>query len=124
MNKKKTDFAYKLKYHRKSKNLTMKELAEKIGVHFTLISKYEKGLSNPSVDVLKKIADVLEVKQAELFGEELKLEGMDGASRELIERAEKLGLEWISVTEHFKENYSIEDIEEMIKLLEIIKKKK
>jgi transcriptional regulator with XRE-family HTH domain len=46
---------------RKERNLTQKELAKSIGVHFSHISRYERGISLPSIDVVKKIAQVFSV---------------------------------------------------------------
>ena len=46
---------------RKQKGLTMKELGERVGVAEVTISTYESGRSDPSIPVLCKIADVLDV---------------------------------------------------------------
>jgi transcriptional regulator with XRE-family HTH domain len=46
---------------RKERNLTQKELAKSIGVHFSHMSRYERGISLPSIDVVKKIAQVFNV---------------------------------------------------------------
>lgn len=120
-----TDFGHKLRYHRKSKKLTIKDLANKVGVHYTMISRYENGVNNPSVDVLKKLADALDVKQSELFGEELKIDGVDGASRELIERAENLGLEWIALSEKMKDRkFTAKEIEELLDVIEAMKRRR
>jgi transcriptional regulator with XRE-family HTH domain len=50
--------AKKLVALRKERNLTQKELAKSIGVHFSHMSRYERGISLPSIDVVKKIAQV------------------------------------------------------------------
>ena len=46
---------------RKAKGLTMRELGERIGVAEVTISTYETGKREPSLDVLCKIADELDV---------------------------------------------------------------
>lgn len=46
---------------RLSKNMTQKQLADAIGVDHTIISKYEKGMTIPSVSRLEMIAKVLGV---------------------------------------------------------------
>lgn len=51
----------KLKEIRKAKGFTQKELAEKVGVDTSSISKYETGVAEPSYDVLMKLARVLGV---------------------------------------------------------------
>lgn len=53
---------------RKSKNLSQANLAEMVGVKQATISRIEKGVNHPSLDVVIKIADVLDVTEVELFG--------------------------------------------------------
>lgn len=53
-------FAENLKKIRKDKGYTQEILAEKLNVVRQTISKWEKGLSLPDVDMLSKIANVLE----------------------------------------------------------------
>lgn len=50
-----------LKLFRKRKGLTQKELAEKIGVTSTTITRYEKNVRTPDINTLQKIADALEI---------------------------------------------------------------
>lgn len=56
-----------IKKYRKGK-FTQQELANKIGKTESSIRKYEKGLVTIPLDVLNKIATVLEVKVADLMG--------------------------------------------------------
>ena len=49
---------------RKEKNLTQKDLAEKLYVSDKTVSKWERGLSMPNVVLLIPIADILEVTVA------------------------------------------------------------
>lgn len=51
---------------RKAAGLTQSQLAEKIGKGFSTVQKYELGLSNPPVEVLRKIAEALGVPLASL----------------------------------------------------------
>ena len=53
-------FAENLKKIRKDKGYTQEILAEKLSVVRQTVSKWEKGLSLPDVDMLSKIANVLE----------------------------------------------------------------
>ena len=53
-------FAENLKKIRKDKGYTQEELAKKLNVVRQTVSKWEKGLSLPDVDMLSKIANVLE----------------------------------------------------------------
>lgn len=60
-----------IKQVRLSKNITQKQLAEAIGVDHTVISKFEKGITSPSVSRLEQIAKVLDVRVDTLLtGEE------------------------------------------------------
>ena len=60
---------------RKEKKMTQEELAHRIGVKHSVISKYENGLIEPSIEVLNKIADALIIPRNEfllyIFGFEL-----------------------------------------------------
>ena len=53
-------FAENLKKIRKDKGYTQETLAKKLNVVRQTVSKWEKGLSLPDVDMLSKIANVLE----------------------------------------------------------------
>lgn len=53
-------FAENLKKIRKDKGYTQEELAKKLNVVRQTVSKWEKGLSLPDVDILSKIVNVLE----------------------------------------------------------------
>ena len=49
-----------IKYYRKLKNLTQKDLAEKLNLSTSLIQKYENGERKLKIDTLKQISDVLD----------------------------------------------------------------
>lgn len=51
--------AYQLLLARENVNMTQKELAEKTGIYQADISKLERGLGNPSLSTLKRLADGL-----------------------------------------------------------------
>lgn len=44
-----------------SRNLTQKELSERTGIHQADISKLENGTRNPSVNLLKRLAEGLDM---------------------------------------------------------------
>lgn len=52
-------FGDKLRAARKAAKLTQEELAEKIGVKRSVISKYENGIIDPSISQVQSIADAL-----------------------------------------------------------------
>ena len=56
-----------IKKLRERKSWTQEELAEKANLHISYIGQIERGLRYPSLKVLFKIADALEVKISELF---------------------------------------------------------
>ena len=46
---------------RTSQNLTQKELAKRTGIHQSDISKLEKGTRNPSLNLLKRLAEGMDM---------------------------------------------------------------
>lgn len=50
------DFPERLAQLRKARNLTQRQLAELVGVHFTQLQRYESGASQPTLDVLRRLA--------------------------------------------------------------------
>lgn len=52
---------------RKAKGLTQKELGEKLGVADSVITNYESGRQNLTIDTLQRIAEVLEVDVSTFF---------------------------------------------------------
>ena len=64
------EFNEKLQKLRKEQNLTQEELAEKLFVSRTAISKWESGRGYPSIDSLKVIAKYFQITIDELIGNE------------------------------------------------------
>ena len=60
-------FGDNLKKIRADKNISQGDLAKMIDVHATHISRYERNLTSPTIDVAKKIADALEVSTDSLI---------------------------------------------------------
>jgi transcriptional regulator with XRE-family HTH domain len=54
-------FALRLRELRRQKNLSQAELADRVGVHSTHVSRYERGVSRPAFDTLQRIAGILGV---------------------------------------------------------------
>ena len=62
--------AQAVRAHRESRGLSLGSLAEKAGISKTSLSKIESGLGNPSLEVLCRIAQALNVPIGTLFGED------------------------------------------------------
>lgn len=54
-------FAQRLRLLRRQKNLSQADLADLVDVHSTHITRYERGMSRPSADTLKRLATALSV---------------------------------------------------------------
>ena len=63
----KQDIAKNLKRVRISRNIAQEKLALDAGVDRTFVSKIERGLGNPSLEVLLKLANRLGVSVSELL---------------------------------------------------------
>jgi len=63
---------------RKSKNMSQKELAEKLNITDKAVSKWERGLSSPDISLLKPLANIFDVSIEELInGEKSDLQEKD-----------------------------------------------
>lgn len=56
-----------IKKAREEKGLTQEELAQKVEVHVSYISRIERGVVNPSIEVIENIAKVLKVKSSAIL---------------------------------------------------------
>lgn len=57
----------RIKEERKKRKLNQKELAAKVGIQNSTLSQYEHGKSEPSQEILFKIAKALEVNVSDLI---------------------------------------------------------
>lgn len=60
--------ADRLRAVREQRHLSQQDLADRIGVHVKQIGRYESGANDPTGDVLKGIAQALEVSTDYLLG--------------------------------------------------------
>ena len=60
-----------IKYHRKEKRISQKELAEKTGLSIGTIQGYEQGRYKPKRVSLEKIAEALEINVEKLLGDDI-----------------------------------------------------
>ncbi len=61
------EFGNQLRKLRQERKLTQEELADKAGMHFTYIGQIERGIRNPSLINLQKIAKALKVSAGQLL---------------------------------------------------------
>lgn len=54
-------FGTRLKQARTRKKLTQNDVADKLGIDYTTISKYENNKSQPDNEILRELADMYEV---------------------------------------------------------------
>ena len=64
------DFASNLVYYRKRAKLTQAKLASQLGLDQRSISAWEKGKATPSIQTIKKAAEVLNCNMDDLITEE------------------------------------------------------
>ena len=62
-----TQLGMRIRYLRKKKGLSQEDLALDSGVNKNYLSDLERGTRNPTINVLEKIANTLEVTLSELF---------------------------------------------------------
>lgn len=64
-----SDIARLLLNHRKERNWTVVELAQRSGVSPAMISKVERGISSPSATILSRLANAMNITLSKLFAE-------------------------------------------------------
>ncbi|MGG1314435.1 helix-turn-helix domain-containing protein [Cohnella laeviribosi] len=76
-------FGKRLKQARHQKRLTQNEVADKLGIDFTTISKYENNKSQPDNDILREMASLYEVSLDWLLLGEQNGKGGEGAGNRI-----------------------------------------
>lgn len=105
---------------RKKCGLTMKELAERVGVSESAISQYETGRRQPDYETLLKIADYFGVSVDYLLGKE----GGAAVDPELEELLEALrSRKEMRVLFNLAKGASKEDVEQAVRIIEAIRRK-
>ncbi len=61
------DLGRRLRELRRNRALSLYQVADRLGVHFSTIGKYERGVRQPGVAVLRRLAGLYEVDLAELL---------------------------------------------------------
>jgi transcriptional regulator with XRE-family HTH domain len=87
------DFAENLKKCRTQKGISQEELSKKISIHPVQFSRYERGQSVPSIEVVQKIAVALEVSIDQLvYGDQDNKAEQSISDRELLSMFKKVQL--------------------------------
>ncbi|MBB6327426.1 transcriptional regulator with XRE-family HTH domain [Algoriphagus iocasae] len=86
---------------RKQKEITQNELAEQLAVQRTMISAYEDGRSEPKLQTLQKLCDILEVGLEELLEHDIETKGRKAVQKRGI------NILTIATNEEDKENITM-----------------
>lgn len=103
----------KIKDIRIKNGLTLEELGEKINFNFSNLSKIERGLRSPTLELLEKLAEFYEVPLSYFFGEAI----------EVPDQLKKIGTEWITFVEEMEEKeITPSEIKAIMEILNKMKK--
>ena len=94
-----------LAHYRKKRNMTQKELADKLGVKHNTISSWESGTTSIDIDTLFKICEILKISIIDIYGRDSidlpKNSDNDESLQQLIDDYKSLNLkgqEYIKLT--------------------------
>lgn len=81
-----SDIAQNICEFRKKCGFTQKELSERLGVSVQTVSKWEKGINSPDIDILPAIASAFEVSIDRLFGHDSEntLKSIDDSYKDVV----------------------------------------
>lgn len=92
---------------------TLEKLGEKIDFNYSNLSKIERGVREPSIELVKQIADLYEVPLSYFFGEEATVP----------DELKEVGVEWITFAKEMQEKkLTPEQIKATLELIEQLKK--
>lgn len=117
----------KIRAIRKKKGLTQKELGQMLGISQSAVGQIENSKSNFNIGTIKKFSKVLDVDQAELFGDD-ELKNIRSSTIKLKESAEQLQESiqsfWMDSFMHL-DDYGIDSLENFVRreLFRCIKQK-
>ncbi len=60
-------FGHNLKKRRMAKGLSLRQFAALADIDHAMIDRYERGITNPSLTTIAKLAEALEIEPAELL---------------------------------------------------------
>jgi len=102
------DWTNSIKFLRKEKKLSRDDLANKLGISYSTIAKYESGTREPDFETLEKISNIFEVSIDYLLGQETNYS-------ELEHYKNKISTEFPDIDLMFKdlESLTAEDMKEV-----------
>jgi transcriptional regulator with XRE-family HTH domain len=62
-----TTFGNSLKRHRKAKGYSLRQFAALADIDHAMVDRYERGITNPSLTTVAKLAEALEIDPCELI---------------------------------------------------------
>jgi transcriptional regulator with XRE-family HTH domain len=87
------EIARRLRAHRERQQISIRELARRVGMSPSAISQIETGRTSPSVATLYAIVSELRISLDELFGQSFEARGGgDNDARTVVRRAEREGI--------------------------------
>lgn len=103
-------FGERLRKVREKKGITLKAIAEKIGVSESLLSQIERNRVSPSIDTLFSIADALDIDYEYLFRDLHRKRKVRIVRKKDARFVETSGVRYtqLSVVEDFSEKHAIE----------------
>jgi len=90
MSKIKSFLAGELKKRRRQAGLSQEKFSEMTGISKAQISELERGIANPSLGFLEKIADCFQVSVAELLDADDTLKNPERLKKSILESLENL----------------------------------
>lgn len=109
------NFSKNLRYLRKLKNMSQDDLADLLGYKsFTTIQKWESGISEPSVAILKKLSEIFNVSMDELLNQDIKLNRLSKSMPSFEDTSKTFSTNLSFYMRKF--NLSIDDIAEIGKV--------
>jgi transcriptional regulator with XRE-family HTH domain len=63
----KTKLGKNIKKTREAIGLTQEHVADKVGIHVSYLSRIERGVVNPSYEIIEQIAKTLKVKSKDIM---------------------------------------------------------
>jgi len=102
----------KLKHLREQKGYSLRDVSERTGIHFTYISKLEKGQHKANLEMIEKLCNFYDVTISSLFGD-----GVDVPSE-----LKDIGVEWITFANDMKKkDLSPDEIRKIVEFANFMK---